>query len=225
MEKKNTILLTVIAVATLLVAVVGATFAYFTATTGNSGDPSSTGEVQTAKVASVTLKTAAAGTSNTTIYPGTKNYAGMTVVAEKTGDNAAADTRDYNVTYTLKGEVKLSEAFTAGKVTYSVYRTESPVSNPVTCQEVTSTGAKYSQTCTLAEELESATKIVDNQEVSGTGATISVADQVRSTAGGTYYYYLVVSYENLESDQNADQGKTITASLTTPDITGTEEAE
>ena len=30
-NKKNTILLTVIAVATLLVAVVGATFAYFTA--------------------------------------------------------------------------------------------------------------------------------------------------------------------------------------------------
>ena len=39
MEKKNTILLTVIAVATLLVAVVGATFAYFTAT-------ATTGEVQ-----------------------------------------------------------------------------------------------------------------------------------------------------------------------------------
>ena len=32
MEKKNTVLLTVIAVATLLVAVIGATFAYFTAT-------------------------------------------------------------------------------------------------------------------------------------------------------------------------------------------------
>ena len=32
MEKKNMVLLTVIAVATLLVAVVGATFAYFTAT-------------------------------------------------------------------------------------------------------------------------------------------------------------------------------------------------
>ena len=32
MERKNTILLTVIAIATLLVAVVGATFAYFTAT-------------------------------------------------------------------------------------------------------------------------------------------------------------------------------------------------
>ena len=33
-NKKNTILLTVIAVATLLVAVVGATFAYFTAQGG-----------------------------------------------------------------------------------------------------------------------------------------------------------------------------------------------
>ena len=35
-NKKNTILLTVIAVATLLVAVVGATFAYFTATGGDA---------------------------------------------------------------------------------------------------------------------------------------------------------------------------------------------
>jgi len=38
MDKKNTMLLTVIAVATLLVAVVGATFAYFTATASNQGE-------------------------------------------------------------------------------------------------------------------------------------------------------------------------------------------
>ena len=37
MDKKNTMLLTVIAVATLLVAVVGATFAYFTASTSSEG--------------------------------------------------------------------------------------------------------------------------------------------------------------------------------------------
>lgn len=37
MDKKNTMLLTVIAVATLLVAVVGATFAYFTASTATKG--------------------------------------------------------------------------------------------------------------------------------------------------------------------------------------------
>lgn len=39
MEKKNTILLTVIAIATLLVAVVGATFAYFSVTVTNSAAP------------------------------------------------------------------------------------------------------------------------------------------------------------------------------------------
>ena len=38
MDKKNTLLLTVIAIATLLVAVVGATFAYFTAQTTGSKD-------------------------------------------------------------------------------------------------------------------------------------------------------------------------------------------
>ncbi len=52
MERKNTILLTVIAVATLLVAVAGATFAYFTAQ--NSVEATSTVEVQTSGVSSVT---------------------------------------------------------------------------------------------------------------------------------------------------------------------------
>lgn len=46
MDKKNTMLLTVIAVATLLVAVVGATFAYFSlTTTGNGGTTTVTSNV------------------------------------------------------------------------------------------------------------------------------------------------------------------------------------
>ena len=44
MEKRNTVLLTVIAIATLLVAVVGATFAYFSADiSGNNGSVTVTG--------------------------------------------------------------------------------------------------------------------------------------------------------------------------------------
>ncbi len=54
MDKKNTILLTVIAVATLLVAVVGATFAYFSVTVTGSGSSTtikaSTGEIGTVTV-------------------------------------------------------------------------------------------------------------------------------------------------------------------------------
>ena len=60
MDKKNTMLLTVIAVATLLVAVVGATFAYFSVTvSGNNTATNVTGN--TGKVATLTYKT---GTAN-----------------------------------------------------------------------------------------------------------------------------------------------------------------
>lgn len=67
-KKGNTVLLTVIAVATLLVAVVGATFAYFTATvTGN--DTASSVVVSTAKVGTITY-TNGNELTLTNAYPG-----------------------------------------------------------------------------------------------------------------------------------------------------------
>lgn len=53
MDKKNTMLLTVIAVATLLVAVVGATFAYFSLTTNGTGTTNVTGK--TGKIPTITI--------------------------------------------------------------------------------------------------------------------------------------------------------------------------
>lgn len=55
MDKKNTMLLTVIAVATLLVAVVGATFAYFSLTVGTDGYSKTTVTGSTNKIPTVTL--------------------------------------------------------------------------------------------------------------------------------------------------------------------------
>lgn len=57
MDKKNTMLLTVIAVATLLVAVVGATFAYFAigATAENNAKTTITGSTENAQVGTVAL--------------------------------------------------------------------------------------------------------------------------------------------------------------------------
>ena len=55
-NKKNTILLTVIAVATLLVAVVGATFAYFTAQGGNAAENTVTVQTGTAGSSSFDVK-------------------------------------------------------------------------------------------------------------------------------------------------------------------------
>ena len=55
MEKKNTMLLTVIAVATLLVAVVGATFAYFSLTV-EGGTSTTAATMQTQQLPTITMK-------------------------------------------------------------------------------------------------------------------------------------------------------------------------
>lgn len=223
MEKKNTILLTVIAVATLLVAVVGATFAYFTATASTSGDGDSTGTVNTATVANIGLTSAAAGHSDDMIYPGTMNYAAMSVVPTKTG----TDDAEYTLTYTVSGNVTLSEAFEAGSVYYTVYRTTTAAATPVSCEDVVAapgaTGTQYSQSCTISTDLTDSGEIVQARTaVTGTTADINITGETLTTnSGTTYYYYLVVEYPNTSSDQNADQQKTITASLTGVDITNT----
>lgn len=225
MEKKNTILLTVIAVATLLVAVVGATFAYFTATAGTSGDGDSTGTLNTATVANIGIQTAAVGHSDDVIYPGTMNYAAMSAAPTKTGSDSA----NYTLTYTIKGSVTLSEAFEAGSVYYTVYRTTSSVPDPVTCKPVATTegagGTQYSQECSVAAGLTGGETVQTRTAVEGSSATISIPDQELTTESGqTYYYYLVVEYPDTDGDQNADQNKTITASLTGADITNTAQA-
>ncbi len=109
MERKNTMLLTVVAVATLLVAVVGATFAYFTAT-GNV-NAQSTVNVTTSAVDSVaggatdcSLAVTGAdmrqsdGTSEG--VPVTSNDCTVSIVGTKDANNATATTCTYDITYT-----------------------------------------------------------------------------------------------------------------------------
>lgn len=216
MEKKNTVLLTVIAVATLLVAVVGATFAYFTATNGTTGYATGTTNVKTAEsVAGVTLNFGKVNPSSNVVYPGTMNYIGATVAAEL----EAGKTGTYNSTYTLNGSVTLSEAF-AFEVNYSLYETSTPLAEgqtPVTCDPVankgTATEIKYSQSCTVNAGL--GTKI---DSASGTIAagdtTAAIAFSGNVNTGSTKYYYLVVEYPEKDVDQNADAGnKTITLAI------------
>ncbi len=82
MEKKNTILLTVIAVATLLVAVVGATFAYFTAQGGTTSQ------------ANVTVSTGTAGSSSMGTFTAINIYADATTFSKAAaqGDGLRAHT-------------------------------------------------------------------------------------------------------------------------------------
>lgn len=218
MEKKNTILLTVIAVATLLVAVVGATFAYFTATASTTGDQSSTGKINTAEVGSVGINQVELGKSTNSIYPGTKNYVGISLQATKQDTDA-----DFTLTYNVTGKVELTTAF-AHDVTWKLYKVDAAESTPVTCDEVTATpaatGTQYSQTCTVGTSLTSA--VAEGTIAAGeTSDDVEYTAQTIDTDGGTAYYYLVVEYPNKSEDQNADQGKDITATLNKATITNT----
>ena len=121
MEKKNTMLLTVIAVATLLVAVVGATFAYFSITATSNGKTAATITAQ--NVGSVVLSTVE---DNTTLKlsltaddmafsnQGNKYYANPKGTGDKTSDeqydiaNIAYSDGEAGVNYKCPVKVEVS---------------------------------------------------------------------------------------------------------------------
>lgn len=218
MEKKNTVLLTVIAVATLLVAVVGATFAYFTASA--SGTVTGKTEANTPNLATVKLNTQAIQMDEVyDIYPGTMNYVGAS--ADAVVETADGQTKyDYNVNYTVTGTVTLSEAFNF-PVEYTLYKVETPVT-AVTCGEVNKTDSnnevQFSRTCDLDAALKAEGAVAKaTQTIAADDTELTKTFEINETAatndGKTYYYYLVVNYPNQTEDQNADQAKKITIKL------------
>ncbi len=105
MERKNTVLLTVIAVATLLVAVVGATFAYFTATTTTTDKGTGTSaELTTTELNGATI-TFDGETDKFELldYPGGIGVFGAKATITKT-EGVKTDEKDYQATFNLKIE-------------------------------------------------------------------------------------------------------------------------
>ena len=105
MEKKNTMLLTVIAVATLLVAVVGATFAYFSLTVTDQSSAVS-GTVTTGKIPTIT-----ATTENANLYLSV-NSVEMSAAAQGTTYYAVKDALTRN--QTTKNDLSILKIETAG---------------------------------------------------------------------------------------------------------------
>ena len=110
MERKNMVLLTVIAVATLLVAVVGATFAYFTAATTASGETSA--EVETSKLVGATVTFASDNEFERLDYPGgLAVYGAKATIAKKPEESSSNDyqaTFNLQITYTNQTQTDLT---------------------------------------------------------------------------------------------------------------------
>lgn len=213
MEKKNMVLLTVIAVATLLVAVVGATFAYFTAqstTTGNSTKTSAT----TAQLASLSWIAEESGKSPQ-VYPGYMAFQAYTLAATGTG----------KAQYQLTLDATVDPAFTSGDVTYSIYKATSEVTSSLftpgnaNVDTTTEPGvARYSIQNAAFNDTDLTVVVEDKPLVTASGTVITSEDgssvqRVNTITGGTTeYYVLVLHYPNKDSKQD-QQGKAFSASL------------
>lgn len=212
MEKKNTVLLTVIAVATLLVVVVGATFAYFTAqvTTTNPDAKTTTGKTAAIAGATMTLGD----------YVGEENmYPGLTVVKPITvsgtcSEGATCDPVKANIKITASIDNKFGT-----DVEWTLYKSpDAPVycKNDITkddqlnkfymtsvCKGVPTDDTNWGLTDTI-----DFTATDWTNKVLKSGNKTGITTQEISVAGDTdsETYYLVINYKN-NGNQNTQQGK------------------
>lgn len=198
MEKKNTILLTVIAIATLLVAVVGATFAYFTATVTTENSENNTTTVKTYALAAAKMNMGSLVSSDGA-YPGFKTVKSVTV----TGSCPEGQTSCENVNAVITVTPTIASEF-GSDVTWSLYKSNDTA---ISCtSSLVTNGGKYydNATCTGTDGL---TPVI-------TGSTAAKTTNVTVSKDTNDTYYLVVEYANNETaDQNTQQGKSFSVAI------------
>ena len=202
-NKKNGIVLTVIAVATLLVAVVGATFAYFTAQGG------------AAVSKNVTVQTGTAGNSSFAISGAINIYADATTFAQGKGDATGSATG--TVSFTAPGAVGgQSPAAADLRFCYSV------------TVNITTNSFVYTVNNTTPELVldvtKAGTKVIDTMDITTKTGAIQVptakagttyVHQITAAAGATVTnaWGVTVTLKNLSTDQNNNTGKSLAGTL------------
>ena len=204
-NKKNTILLTVIAVATLLVAVVGATFAYFTAQGGGTSQ------------ADIIVKTGTAASSAFGTYTAISIYADQNNFAEGKGDQTGSSTG--TVSWTAPGATQ----------TYTPTETERTMCYTATLNVENNTFVVSSQNTAGDPELlftakKGATTLINDMNITTTKTDV----QIPTAAGGSTYIHkltaeagktvtedwtLTVTLKNLNVDQNDNTGKSFSGAV------------
>lgn len=223
MEKKNTILLTVIAVATLLVAVVGATFAYFTATNTTAGD-SDTATVTTETVSAINV-TSQADKSAYLSYPG-----GVSVLAA--GVNVSKTAASAGSTSTISYDVNLKYTNNTGTdLNYTIYTASEEAALALdadidaSCELVVTPSGDTNQYAYVCDQQAADFSSLGTAGTTGTltkntaeEATVQVADESitvnsEDTVNTSRYYYVVVDYPSTGDQTSTDAGKQISLSI------------
>ena len=211
-NKKNTILLTVIAVATLLVAVVGATFAYFTAQGGASSK------------ADVTVKTGTAASTSFGTWEAISITADQTNFAQGAGDQSGTSTGE--VSWTAPGatqtytptEAERSMCYTA---TLQIDKNTFVVSSTNTNEDaelIFKAEMGHMTGETGARQFTSEKVVINDLDITTTKTNIQIPTAADTTnyvhklvadAGATVAdaWKLTVTLKNLDVDQNDNTGK------------------
>lgn len=210
MEKKNVIFLSVIAVATLLTAVIGTTFAYFTANFTTSNAQNATSTVTTKTLSGVTV-TLGAPISGNPVYPGFKGVQEITVTGTKA---------DVAGQFTLTVTPNIDSTF-GNDVVWSLYKSDTAITcdTPVTSTGTGANGNQISQTtnCTDVSKL---TALISNDTT--TANTPKTTATLTAPNGGTAKYYLVAEYKNNTSaSQNSAMGKAFKLTVSATQVNNT----
>lgn len=190
-NKGQTIFLSVIGIATLLVAIVGATFAWFSATVTHEDIASNSVIVRTASLGTINFLTGNT-IDDAQIYPGWSNTKTVSIATDPDKDVDVL-TPYYIDLHVVTNEFTTYGA-TAGNLLYSV-STTTTVSDQ-NSGEVVFAG-------------------VTDQVVPGTTTTTAIISGVLpATKGVTHTYTVTFSFPETSSDQNSQQGRVFEAYLT-----------
>ena len=203
MEKKNVIFLSVIAVATLLTAVIGTTFAYFTANFAVS-NKDAVNTVKTKKLASTSV-VIGERINSTAAYPGFKGAQSLTIDGNGAEGDVSAKAK---ITVTAN----IPEAFKTD-VTWKLI--EVPVETTITCNSSVQSkpdanGIQYYDNATCAGLTGSETVVLSSSP-SSTTTTVDVAYNTHKK------YYLIVDYAN-NGDQDSQQAQTFTVQVSAEQV-------
>ncbi len=235
MEKKNMVLLTVIAVATLLVAVVGATFAFFTATVTDSRDGDADkgqADITAGRIAETTTVANIEGVAGHftvgDVYPGHKEAAALTVTVSTTNTETAKG--KYAIVYNV------TENTLSPDVTVSIYKSETEIeefegTTTLACTKGTKAGSaagevQYSETCAGQEAtiFAEAEQVVTSQAINSQAGEqiLYTTDDISVTnlSSDTAHYYIVFEFKD-NNNQNSLMGKKLDGDISVKNVATT----
>ena len=217
-NRKNTILLTVIAVATLLVAVVGATFAYFTAQGGNTVQQNVTVESsRTSNGSFVTYGQIAISANQENFYDGAGDLTdSATGSVTYTSSETAASQFCYNVTLNITTNTfEYTTVEETPELQFTVEKAANAANDPSFGEESTLTSPV---TLITAQDITEGTTAIQIPTTAGGADYKHVIDAGANTTIRDYWRF-TVTFVNLDSDQNANTDKDFNATIdfaTTP---------